>query len=457
MKTFNVSSVSAVSLRALNYSPIADRLRRSKRATKRLGDCVVGLGNSLNRVTRVECDPDWGVRLLGQADTYALEPQGKWVRPDVVPSIERLKIAHGDLLLAGAGQVGETTLFGRPVIADRRLAESILGGDTLVLRSPDRRQVALLFAFLLSPTGRQLLVSTAYGTSIPRIHLTLVAELPVPEFDTGTATTLTDLVSLSVKARESYAQRMGAARERLERRPEMHAALTECRDRVMRAGTWSGPLLGTLGAWNYMSPGRALALLRDSWKTRLSDWLESDGWFYGLLRQRTPCDPSYGFPLITQRDVLSIRPLPTWIADPGVPRRSLFSEPGTVVMAGRGTLGENELFARPAAITPFLSRFALTQDLVRLVPKFEYRGPTFVFLSTLVGRRLLRTAAVGTKILQLRKDLQLALPVPDLLDSDVEAINDDYDAAVRAFDDALEAEQRIVDIIEQEVLPRWLV
>jgi hypothetical protein len=69
---------------------------------------------------------------------------------------------------------------------------------------------------------------------------------------------------------------------------------------------------------------------------------------------------------------------------------------------------------------------------------------------------LLRTAAVGTKILQLRKDLQLALPVPDLQHSDVEAINDDYDAAVRAFDDALKAEQRIVDIIEQEVLPRWL-
>jgi hypothetical protein len=236
----------------------------------------------------------------------------------------------------------------------------------------------------------------------------------------------------------------------------MRAALEDCGVRTMQTNMWTGVLLGSLGAWNHISAGRALKLLRDSWTTRLSDVLEPDGWFYGLLRQRTPCDPSHGIPLITQRDALSIRPLPTWIADPGVPKRSLFSQPGTIVMAGRGTLGENELFARPAVISPFLSQFALTQDLVRLVPKREWRGAAFAFLSTLVGRRLLRTAAVGTKILQLRKDLQLDLPVPDLGTSDLEAINCNYDAAVQAFDDSLVAENRIESIIEQEVLPQWL-
>jgi len=219
---------------------------------------------------------------------------------------------------------------------------------------------------------------------------------------------------------------------------------------------WRGPLLGSLGAWNYMSAGDALQLLRRAWDTRLIDWLEPDGWYYGLLRQRTPCEPSHGMPLITQRDALSIRPLPSWIADPGVPRHALFSEPGTIVMAGRGTLGENELFARPAAITPLLSRFALTQDLLRLVPRREVRGPAFCFLSTLVGLRLLRAGAVGTKILQLRKDLHLDLPVPDLAQSEIRYINQEYDAAVCAYDQALKAEERIAWLLEEEVLPQWL-
>jgi hypothetical protein len=456
MKAFAVASVTPTALRALNYSPVADRLRRSKRPTVRLGECVDGLGDSLSRVTRVECSPGRGLRLFGQTDTFALEPQGKWIRGEAVSDIQKLQIVRDDLLLAAAGQVGDTTLFGRPVVADARLAGAVLGGDTLVLRIRDDALRGPISALLLSPTGRQLVVSTAYGTSIPRIHLGLVADLPVPLLDSSSSARLTKLLAASVKARELYARRIEAAREKLLRKPEMQQALTECHARTMRVGLCRGALTESLGAWNYVSAGDALQTLREAWRSRLSEWLEPGGWYYGLLRQRTPCSPSHGMPLITQRDALSIRPLPTWIADPGVPRHALFSAPGTIVMAGRGTLGETELFARPAAITPRLSQFALTQDLVRLVPRDEFRGPAFAYLSTLVGRRLLRTAAVGTKILQLRKDLHLKLPVPDLGSDEVRAINTDYDAAVAAFDEALAAEESMTSVIEEEVLPQWL-
>lgn len=456
MRSFTVASISQVALRALNYSPVADQLRRSSRKTMRLADCVTNLGDSSSRVTRVECDADYGVRMLGQTDTYAIEPQGKWIRTPESNDLAKLTIRRGDILIAGAGQVGATTLFGRPVIADSRLVGCILGGDTLALNPKTPRIGALLFAYLLSPTGRDLLVSTAYGTSIPRIHLNLVGNLPVPVCDGKTLDVIVEEASAVVQAREEYAVRISDARAVIERREEMQTALAECRTRQLRTRMWRDTLLGSLGAWNYISAGKALATLRTVWNARLADWLEADGWYYGLLRQRTECTPHHGVPLITQRDALSIRPLPSWIALPDMPRRSLFSEPGTIVMAGRGTLGENELFARPAAITPYLSRFVLTQDLVRVVPKHEWRGPAFAYLSTMVGRRLLRTAAVGTKILQLRKDLQLQLPVPDLTVAEVATINNHYDSAVLAFDRALLAEDRLQHIIEKEVLPKWL-
>jgi hypothetical protein len=456
MKAFSVSSVSATALRALNYSPVADRLRRSNLPTLRLGDCVDGLGDSLSRVARVECSPGHGLRLLGQTDTYALEPQGKWVRGDAVSDLSKLRIVPGDLLLAGAGQVGPTTLFGRPVLADARLAGAILGGDTLVLRGKNDWLTATLFALFLSPTGRDLIVSTAYGTSIPRIHLGLVGELPIPEIDGVARARIIELAATAVLSRERYARLIESARSKILEKPAMRDALDSCEERKMRVGVWRRGLDATLGAWNYVSAGDALQILGDAWQSRLRDWLKPGGWYYGLLRQRTPCDQTHGIPLVTQRDVLSIRPLPTWIADPGVPRHALFSAPGTIVMAGRGTLGENELFARPAAITPWLSKHALTQDLVRLVPREEFRGPAFAYLSTLVGRRLLRAGAVGTKILQLRKDLHLNLPVPDLGVDEVRSINADYDDAVAAFDLALAAEDTLTSIIEQEVLPQWL-
>jgi hypothetical protein len=80
----------------------------------------------------------------------------------------------------------------------------------------------------------------------------------------------------------------------------------------------------------------------------------------------------------------------------------------------------------------------------------------FAYLSTLVGMRLLRSAAVGTKLLSLRPDLLLKLPIPEVESGRRAGIARALEAAVDAQAAAEHGEAEAIRLIEEEVLPQWL-
>jgi hypothetical protein len=453
---FSVSRVTSAALRALNYDPNVERLRHRSALT--LAGAGAQATDSFGDIfTSRLCAPGHGVQVMSQSDTFASEPTGKWVRLDSMrnPGLHTLK--RWQLLIAGAGQMGPTGLFGRSVLVDHRLQPLFIASDTVVLDfdEPGSDLSLWVYAYLNTSTGLSAVRSCAYGTSIPRIRLDLLKQIPIPEPESKTLARVAASVRRSVSERERYLASLRAARQIIEELPEMREAHALCASRRAHALAWDGEL-PTLQGWTYASHGGALASLRKAFNARLADTLEPGGVFYGLLRRRTPCEDGQGVPLITQRDALSVRQLPSWIARPSVPSRAMFSDPHTVVMAGRGTLGEGELFARPIYITPRLSRYALTQDLVRLVPRSEYISTLYAYLSTMVGLRLLRSCAVGTKILQLRLDLLRGLPFPELDSTRTELLRGHHSQCVTAFDEAEIAESEAIRILDEEVLPQWL-
>lgn len=462
---YAVSSVTPATIRAINYSPATERLRRRPTCGaargwvwRPLGEVAQEIGRAYARVlVRVDCAPQHGHELLSQVDIFAAEPAGRVIRGDLMPLVEDLRILRGDILIAGAGQIGESTLFGRAIIADTRLTGKLAAADIMVIRfdDPDSAEALYTYAFLLCQAGLRAVRACAYGTSIPRMRPDLLAALPVPLADQGIRDRVADLVRSAMMQREVYSTELKAARGVMEGLPEMQEAHAMCAERKARVVIWKNELPTIMG-WTYASHGGSLAVLTRLWKRQLADALEPEGAFYGLLRQRTPCDPGFGVPLITQRDALAVRQIPSWIARPAVAERALFSPAHSIVMAGRGTLGEGELFARPSFITPSLSRFALTQDLLRLVPKRSDAALVYSYLSTLVGRRLLRSCAVGTKILQLRLDLLRRLPLPDLDCRQQNELMQHHERSIAAYDAADAAEAEAIRIIEEEVLPAWL-
>lgn len=459
MRAFVVDEPSVGALRALNYAPAVERIRRAgSESSTPLLQLAGRFGESYGTVfTRLDCAPEMGVRLLSQTDTFAAEPLGRTIRRDSMPHPERHEVRPWQVLICGAGQMGEGNLFGNAILADARLAGGYLGPDTFAVEfeEPGSDLSLWAYAFLCTDTGRLAVSSTAYGTSIPHIRADLLGSLPIPHAPAETVARVAELVRKSVDGRERFLAHLLEARAAFTGLPEFQEALELCRLRRRHTIEWRGPF-PSLCAWTFASTGGALAFLGSRWTSSLGDFVERGGIFNGPRFTRIDCAAPHGVELMSQRDALLVRPVPRRIVMPSVHPDKLFARPGTIMVGAQGTLGEGEIFGRALFVTEKLARTAFTQHLLRVVPEGPSAEALYAYLTTTVGFRLLRSTAVGTKLLSMRPDLLAALPVPDLNAPVGKAAGELIKRAFEARDSGDQAEAEAIRIIEQEVLPQWL-
>jgi hypothetical protein len=459
---FSVVLEGSSTLRPLNHEPAvaALRLAARTRSSLTLGEVFSrGFGRAYRTAfVRVATTSGVGAHLLAQGDIFAAEPVGRWIRVDCFKRPEHHRITRGQVLLAGVGTLGATELYGRCVVADARLEGAFMSEDVFALEAEDQDSDLALFtsAFLSTKCGVAAVRATSYGTKTLKLRRDLLQRLPGPRPATTTITRVAALVRQCIEMRELCLEELRAARRIIERLPAMINALAMCGERRSHSAVWAGPL-HTLNAWNYASAGEALPFLLKEWRSRLRDHVPPEGLFRGGRYQRVPCKAPFGIDFLNQRDVFSVRPIPRRVTQPSVPRDWVYVPEFSLLVGGQGTLGEGELFGQVALVTSDLARGGITEHLLRIqAGKKTSTALLYAFLSTFVGRRLLRSTGVGTKLLSLRPDLVFALPVPDLESKVCGAILAHVERACVARASAVEAEEEAIRIVEAEVLPTWL-
>lgn len=456
---FIVQEPRSSALRALNYSPRVEAFRRPRRGlrTVRLGSLLKALGDAYGTVfTRRDCSEASGIELLSQVDVFTAEPHGRIIRRDSMPNPDLHQIKRWQVLVSGAGQMGEATLFGRSVLADERLQGKYIGPDSVVLTFEDEGGIDNLYAyaFLLTSAGLEAVRSTAYGTSIPRVRVDLLADLPVPVASDAVKERVATLIRTAVQQLERYLTELRAARRPIDELPEAVDALASCNERRSRCIGWDGPL-PTLTAWNFASTGDALPLLRKKWKARLGDVVAPDGIYNGPRFARIPCEAPNGVILLSQRDAFLSRFVARRVVPPPVAARQLFVPEGSLILGGHGTLGEGEIFGRTLYVDRHTASHAFSQDFLRVHPIDGRNSICYAVLSSAIGFRLVRSAAVGTKIMTLRPDLLRALPFPEVDAPTANRIERHLFAAASARVAAHEAEAEATRIVEDEVIAPW--
>lgn len=214
MRAFVVDGPSSGALRALNYSPTVERIRRAGSSSARpLHELVKTFGPGWRHAfARLNADPEHGVELLSQSDVFAAEPRGRWIRQDSMSEPWRHRIEPGQVLLAGTGTLAATELYGRAVLADSRLIGKFLTEDAmaLVFESPEDDFSLFTYAWLASPTGVQVLRSTSYGTKMLRFRKELLTTLPVPLAPGSLVSRVADLVRSAARARAEFVVSLGS-------------------------------------------------------------------------------------------------------------------------------------------------------------------------------------------------------------------------------------------------------
>lgn len=459
MRAFVVEEPSVGALRALNYSPAVERIRRAGSSSARpLRDIVKAFGPAYGTVfTRLDCSAAHGVELITQGDMFAAEPSGRVIRLDSMRNPERHLVTPGQVLIAGAGTLGENELYGRSILADGRLAGKYVGPHSMSLHfeAPDDDFSLFTYAWLASPTGVQAVRSTSYGTKILGLRKDLLSSLPVPEAPRRLVVRVASLIRQSVTGRDEYAQAIGESRRIVENNPDVAEALNACGNRLRRSVVWDGPL-PSLCAWNFAAGGGAVRLLRSRWRTTLADIIEADGVFNGPRFARVDCSPPHGIEFLSQRDVFLMRPVARRIARPPISDRMLFVPKDALLVGSHGQMNEGSIFGKVELASFAGWRSGVTQDILRVLVREGLREVAYAFLSTTMGQWLLKSTAVGTSIPSMRIDLLERLPFPDAGELPASKIRSLILAAEAARVAADEAEAEAIRIIEEEVLPQWL-
>jgi hypothetical protein len=178
------------SLRAGNYSPRVRRLLEQLREVpcRSLGEICNGghLGTGA-RFKRVDCDPNFGVRLVGQRQGFWMKPIGRWISAARAP--DGIFAADETVMIASSGTLGEHELYCRPIFVTGRWLEyaytqhffRVVSGD------PDISG-AYLFAFLRSELAFRCLRSMSTGSKQQEIHRDLIGAFPIPVLQRGVRT-----------------------------------------------------------------------------------------------------------------------------------------------------------------------------------------------------------------------------------------------------------------------------
>lgn len=179
---FEVNSIGAHSLRALNYTPRAQHLVHSLRSVPSapLGKiCAGGLLRTGARFKRIDTDPSHGVRLVGQRQAFWVRPEGRWISAAQAPK----DILQKDetVLVAAHGTLGENEVYGRSILVTGSWLNNAFSQDFLRVLSGDPEVPgAYLFAFFRSNAAFRILRSMSVGGKQQEYHPKLLRELPIP-------------------------------------------------------------------------------------------------------------------------------------------------------------------------------------------------------------------------------------------------------------------------------------
>lgn len=375
-----------------------------------------------------------------------------------MPNPKDHKIERWQVLIAGAGTLGENELYGRSLIADRRLSGHYVGPDAMVMtfKSPASPESLYAYAFLCTGVGFRSIRATSYGTKVLRLRPEMLLDLPVPTPSATVLTRVAGLIKTAVTNREQYWETVRETRKVMDALPDVKAANALFGERGARCMAQPAKGLDALAAWHYASTGGALQYLSGKWRSRLSDMVRPEGLFNGPRFVRTPCIPPFGVDFWSQRDVFLMRPVPRRIKHPGFNDRMLFVPDDALLICSLGQLEEGNLFGRVEMAACGASSAAITQHILRVFPAEGCSEWLYAFLSTALGLALMRSCAIGTSIPMMHLGLLRTLPVPDLDSKTLRMVRDGVTKAMEARIAAARAEHEAVQIIEREVLPEWL-
>lgn len=337
-----------------------------------------------------------------------------------------LIVKAGYILVTGYGSIGLTRYVNKH-------QDNVCYADNVCrIKVNNEEYKGYIYAFLSSKYGYALLNKNASGSVVRFIKATNIQNIPIPYFSRDFQGTIDCLIQDSVRLREEATDELEAADKLLKEKAGLRTLTPEDYDYFGQHSATRKPSCFTrrsneissrsINAFNY---SQRLERLRESLPDSrpLRNILLNNTTFSTGSFPRIEVKKGKGVMLINQSDAFDTIINGKWISTRNVNLTNLVSY-GEVIVAGVGTLGENETFCRVLFANEDLKGQLISGEFIRMKTTSDIpSGFLYAWLNSDYGFRLIRGTQAGTKLCRPIPEVFLGIPVPILAEEDMKEID----------------------------------
>jgi restriction endonuclease S subunit len=327
-----------------------------------------------------------------------------------------LLVHTGDILVTGFGTIGNTRLVSRH-------QDSVCYANNVCrIRVHDSNNTGYIYAVLSSKYGMAQLNKNASGSVVRYIEAPGIKKTLIPIFPESFQNEVNDLIKESISLREEATDTLEEAQRLLKQEANLRDLTPEDYDyygprndkRNVSCFTINRKDITTttINAFNLSARIKKTKQMMTCEVMPLKETLVFNDTFSTGSFPRIEVKKGYGIMLINQSDIFDTIVKGKYISKRNVQIDNLI-EYGEVLIAGVGTLGENETFCRCIFANEDLVGQLVSGEFIRMKTNNKIpSGYLFAWLSTDYGFRFIRNLQAGTKLCRPIPRLLLEIPVP---------------------------------------------
>ena len=402
--------------------------------------------------------PEFGYPFLSNSDASSQNPFVTCKYNSKKYGFDETALLKGGMILTGrVGAIGQTTFV--PKYWERF---KVMGSDNIIriIVKPDYKN-GFIYAYLASKVGNLSFWKHATGGVQPFITDTMVGSLPIPQFPESFQEEVDDLMQEASRLREEATDELNEAEKILKEAAKLRDLTPEDYDYygLNNSGRQVSCFVRkrkdidttTINAFNHSERIRNTKALITCPTVPLKEVLFGGDTFSTGSFPRIEVKEGCGIMLINQKDIFDTIVKGKYISKRNVKTNNLV-EYGEVLIAGVGTLGENETFCRAIYANEDLVGQLVSGEFIRLKTNGKVSsGYLYAWLASDYGFRLLRNLQAGTKLCRPIPRLVLEIPVPVVEKETMEEIDKLVKDAYTKRYLANCNERKAISLVEQEI------
>lgn len=369
-------------------------------------------------------------------------------------NIDSLRVHKGQVLMTCSGTIGKVTYV------SKTLDNCIFSHDLLRINCNNIVDAGYIYTYLKSRLGNKILLTNSYGAVITHIEPEHLATVPIPNAPPELKSKINELIIRSYELRDESNDLIDRATQLLIDELQLPAIkeldvdyykknapvdtfsvkLSDIKGRI--DASYHVPIVNAIIQHLHQHAGQ-ITTVGDN---RISKDIILPGRF-----KRVYVDEEYGVTFFGGRSIAELDPsdkkyLSFSQHDKKI-KEELTIKENMILVTCSGTIGNIAL------VPKHWDGYAMTHDIIRLVPQNDLNGYLYIWLQSSYAAVLLKASEYGSVVQHIEKEHLNSLPIPMLKNHEVQLqINNLALKANQKRYEAYNLEQRALKIMDEEVI-----